>query len=155
MRAMRTMILLSALVFALLAQSAAAAEQLIPSPVDEHVLAVLGNNVPAEAMAENDRGVVPDRFFLRQMTLLLRRPAREQGALEHLLEAQTERTSPNYHRWLTAPQFGERFGPAQSDIALLIRWLAAKGFQVDPVAAGRRTITFSGTAGQVRAALHV
>src|SRR5436305_4944972 len=154
MRDMRTMTL-SALFFLLLAQGAAAAERLILSPVDEHALAVLGNNVPSEAVAENDRGVVPDGLFLRQMTLLLRRPAREQGALEHLLEAQTERTSPKFHRWLTAREFGERFGPARSDVAALARWLTAKRFHVDPLAASRRTITFSGTAGQVRAAFHV
>jgi hypothetical protein len=52
--------LLLGLVFALLAQSAAAGEPLIISPIDEHALAVLGNNVPPQATADNDRGRVLD-----------------------------------------------------------------------------------------------
>ncbi|MBV9572345.1 MAG: S8/S53 family peptidase [Alphaproteobacteria bacterium] len=141
-------------VFALLAQDAGAAQRLITSPIDERVLVPLGNNVRPEAAPENDRGVLADRFPLNGITLLLRRPEAKEAALERLMEQQTDRSSPNYHRWLTAREFGERFGAAPEDVKALREWLAAKGFQVDPVGAGRRTITFSGTAGQVRAAFH-
>ena len=138
--------------FALLGQSAPAADRLITTPVDERALAFLGNNVWPEATPENDRGLVADGFPLKQITLLLRRPAAKQIALERLMEQQAGRSSPNYHRWLTAREFGKRFGAAVADVRVLREWLMAKGFRVDPIAAGRRTITFSGTAAQVGAA---
>lgn len=31
--------------------------------------------------------------------------------------------SPNFHKWITAKQFGERFGVAQQDIDTATRWL--------------------------------
>ncbi|HSC19254.1 MAG TPA: protease pro-enzyme activation domain-containing protein [Rhizomicrobium sp.] len=136
------------------AHSAAARDPYITSAVDEHRLVMLANNVRPEVTPENDRGPVPDAFPLKEITLLLRRTASKEAALERFLEQQTDRTSSNYHRWLTAREFGERFGAAVSDIATLSRWLAAKGFHLDTIAAGRRTITFSGSAGQVRAAFH-
>jgi subtilase family serine protease len=140
--------------FAAVGQTAIAAERLITSPVDEHALAFLGNTVRPEVTLKSDRGVVPDDFPLNQITLLLRRSASKEAALERFLEQQTDPASGNYHRWLTAKEFGGRFGPALRDIAALTRWLDAKGFRVDPIGAGRRTITFSGTARQVRAAFH-
>jgi len=65
-----------------------------------------------------------------------------------------DRNSSHYHKWLTAKEFGKRFGLAQGDIDALVAWLASHGFEVKGMPAGGRTINFSGTAGQVREAFH-
>src|SRR5208282_5891975 len=61
--------------------------------------------------------------------------------------------SPRFHQWLTPEQFGQQFGPADSDLQAVTDWLASQGFQVTKVAAGRTVIEFSGTAGLVRQVL--
>ncbi len=58
--------------------------------------------------------------------------------------------SPNFHKWLTAAEFGQRFGIAESDIQTITDWLRAHGFTVNSVYAGHMVIEFSGNAGQVR-----
>src|SRR5204863_7037334 len=59
-----------------------------------------------------------------------------------------------FHKWLTPQEFGEQFGPADSDIQAVTDWLTSQGFLLNRVTAGRTVIEFSGTAGQVRQALH-
>ena len=49
---------------------------------------------------------------------------------------------------------GAQFGPAASDIQTITNWLSQHGFTVNAVLANRMAIDFSGTAGQVRTALH-
>jgi subtilase family serine protease len=60
--------------------------------------------------------------------------------------------SPNFHHWLTAVEFGERFGPAASDIAAATNWLQSQGFTVNFVYPSGLSIDYSGTAGQAAAA---
>ncbi len=67
---------------------------------------------------------------------------------------QQDKSSPDYHRWLTPEEFGERFGPVQEDIDVIVAWLESYGFRLNNVAPGRRSIEFSGTAKQVHRAFH-
>ncbi|HTT98200.1 MAG TPA: S53 family peptidase [Rhizomicrobium sp.] len=142
---------LAALAFS---QAATAAPQLTSSPVDERVLTTLRPNMPQEATAENDRGRVADSMRIDDMLLVLRRSAEQQAALTKLNHDQNDRNSPLYHKWLTAKEYGKRFGVGHSDADALTTWLSAHGFEVRPLAAGATTIDFSGTAGQVREAFH-
>src|SRR5436305_12228662 len=79
----------------------------------------LGDNLPPEAVPENDRGRIADSFALDHITLLLRRSSANEVALAQLLDDQHDRRSANYHRWLTAREFGRRFGPSQATSATL------------------------------------
>ena len=88
------------------------------------------------------------------MILLLQPDQAQTEALEALLEAQQDPQSPDYQRWLTPEDFGRRFGVSDSDVQQIVQWLAWHGFQVEPPAAARRQIVFSGTAAQVQAAFH-
>ncbi len=91
---------------------------------------------------------------MERMQLVLTRSSQQAAGLHTLLEAQQDKSSLNYHKWLTPEQFGEQFGPADQDIQTVVSWLQTHGFQVNQVAKGRTVIEFSGTAGQVRDALH-
>jgi len=51
-------------------------------------------------------------------------------------------------------EFGSQFGLSQNDLDRVAGWLAAMGFTIDEIAAGRSTLTFSGTVAQVQDAFH-
>lgn len=121
-------------------------------PIDETRRVTLAGNTRPEAKAENDLGEVEDALPLEHMQLLLKRSEAGQRALDAYTESLSDKASPNYHHWLTAEEFGSRFGVAHADIEAVKTWLAGQGFTVNVVYANRLMIDFSGTASQVRAA---
>ena len=127
-----------------LAGEVAAAQDRIVQPVDPARLTALKGHVHPNALAENDRGPVSPAMPIRQATLLFK-PAASIGAF---LAEQQLPGSPNFHKWLTPEQFGDRFGLSANDIAQVTAWLESQGLKVDNVARGRHWINFSGTADQ-------
>lgn len=124
----------------------------ITSPLDENNRARLAHIVRPEANPKNDRGRVADAKVIPDMQLLLHRPDAEQRALDKLSKDLHDPASPHYKKWLSAKEFGRRFGVADSDIKQVSAWLTAHGFHVDGVSGSRTMIVFTGTAGQVREA---
>ena len=137
-----------------LAQPACAASPQISALVNENDLVPLAPNMHPNATPENDRGRVADSMRIEDIVLLLHRPDAEETALTQFMKDQQDRNSPSYHKWLTAKQFGKRFGLAKSDTDAIVSWLSSHGFNVHPLAAGGRTVSFDGTAGQLREAFH-
>jgi subtilase family serine protease len=132
----------------------APARVLITQPIDASQLVTLVGNTRAEATAQNDRGILPDDFALDHMLLELKRSPEREQAVKNFIDEQHDSKSPNFHKWLTAVQLGQLFGPAQQDIDTLTEWLRSSGFTVNTVQPSGMTIDFSGTAGQVRTAFH-
>lgn len=126
---------------------------LVTQALNNNVRVTLRGNTHPLARPEFDRGVAFVGQAMRRMLLLLRRSPEQQAALSKLLTEQQIKSSPNYHRWLTPEQFGQRFGPVDVDIQAVTGWLSSQGFEVGKVSAGRTVIEFSGTAGQVHRAL--
>jgi subtilase family serine protease len=122
--------------------------------VDETKLVALQGNVHALARLEYDRGPVPDSQPLRRLLLVLQRSPEQEAALQALLDEQQDKSSANFHAWLTPEQFGEQFGPADADVHALTQWLTAKGFTDIKVGPGRTVIEFSGNVANVRNAFH-
>ena len=85
---------------------------------------------------------------------MLARSGEQQLALDRFEQELQEKSSPNYHKWVTPDQFGKLYGPADSDIAAIVAWLESHGLTVEPVSPGRTDIAFSGTVSQVEEALH-
>ncbi len=133
---------------------AAPARVQITTPVDNAKRIALAGNVRPEARAANDRGPVPDALPMPHLQLLLARPAERAAALAGAIDDLHDRASPNFHRWLSVAQLGERYGLAAADLALVTRWLEDQGFTVNAVYPGLPLIDFSGTAGAVRAAFN-
>ena len=100
----------------------------------------------------NDRGAVADDFQMEHMLLQLQRPPEQEQALKQFIDQLHDPGSPNFHQWLTAQEFGERFGLAQEDLNAITTWLQSHGFQVNVVYPSGMVIDFSGSAGQVREA---
>ena len=122
----------------------------ITQSVDEKNVFVLKGNVHPFARPEFDQGVLPDALPIGRMLLLLQRSPVQEASLTHLLDDQQNKSSRNYHAWLTPEQFGKQFGPADADIQAVTAWLTSQGFTGMKIGPGRQVIEFSGTAGQVR-----
>src|SRR5579864_9061923 len=98
---------------AAVAQNAAsvAAHPLITQPVDEAQRTVLTGNTHPLARREFDLGSAPASLPMDRMLLVLKRSPDQEWTLRTLLDAQQDKVSPNYHKWLTPEQYGKRFGP--------------------------------------------
>jgi subtilase family serine protease len=129
------------------------------NPAAESQTVTLRGNVHPLARPEFDQGTVNPATRLDRMLLLLNSTPAQQADLDDLVAAQQDPGSPLYHHWLTPAEFGARFGVNDADLAQVSAWLAAQGFTIDEVHAGRRLIAFSGSAAQVaaafRAPLHI
>lgn len=123
--------------------------RLVVAPVDERQMVELSGNTRSEANAQNDRGRVDDSLPLEHMQMLLNRPPETEAALNQFIEELGDKSSPLYHQWLSAEEFGAKFGPAKEDVAAVTAWLASKGFVVNSVHPGGMIVDFSGNAGQV------
>ncbi|HEX9285549.1 MAG TPA: protease pro-enzyme activation domain-containing protein, partial [Nitrospirales bacterium] len=124
----------------------------ITQNIDEGKPFRLAGNTRREANAENDRGAVADDFRVEHMQLQLHRSSDQEQALQQFIEELQSPNFPNFHKWLTAQEFGDRYGVAQQDLDTLTRWLESHGFHVDVVYPSGMVIDFSGNAGQVREA---
>lgn len=116
----------------------------ITQPLDETQTITLQRNTRPEANATNDRGAVPEGFAVEHMLLLLQRSPEQEAALDKLIDQLNDKTSPNFHHWLTAAEFGQRFGVAQEDIDTVTYWLKSHGFRINQVYTSRIMIDFSG-----------
>jgi subtilase family serine protease len=126
----------------------------IIQPVNDSNLTTLTNNVHPLAKAQYDQGEAPDSTPTGMLILTLKRsPAQENALQQFLIDAHTKGTS-SYHKWLTPAQFGEKYGPDDSDLAAVESWLQSKGFTINRVGAGKTAIEFSGTAGEIKSAFH-
>jgi subtilase family serine protease len=126
----------------------------IALPIDDSSLVTLHGNTHPYATAKFDQGAVDSSLTMHRMLLLLQRSPAQESALEELLQEQQDKTSPNFHQWLTPEQFGAQFGPSQQDIQTISLWLQSHGFQVNSVAKGGILIDFTGTAAQVEQTFH-
>jgi len=122
--------------------------------IDDKDTVVLRGNRHQHARAEFDAGATDYSLPMERMVLSLRLSPDKQAELDQLLEEQQDPASPNFHRWLTPEEFGERFGPSSDDIGAITGWLTSQGFTVDEVAKGRTWINFSGAVSNVERALH-
>ena len=139
---------------ATLAQSARQTPLLITQTINENQRVTLPGNIRSEANAANDQGRVADSLPMEHMLLQLQRSTEQTQALDEFVETLHDPSSPNYHKWLTAAQFGQQFGLAQEDLNTIQSWLTLQGFTVNTVYSNGLLIDFSGTAGAVRKAFN-
>ena len=124
----------------------------IPGPIDSSQMVALPGHGDRRALPQYDQGPVERSFQFGRVTLVLAPSPSQQVALDLLLAQQQDRSSPNYHKWLTPEQFADRFGVSQGDINKITAWLETQGFQVFGVPRGRISVSFSGTAAQIQSA---
>ena len=121
----------------------------IPGPIDSSQMVPLKGNVHGLAQSRFDLGRTDANQMMSGVTLIFHPSATQQNDLNKLLAQQQERSSPNYHKWLTPAQFADRFGMSKGDISKAVSWLESQGFTVTSVANSRNQISFDGTVAQV------
>ena len=126
----------------------------ITQQLSESQLTTLSGNVHPNAKAEYDQGAMADSAQTGRLMLVLKRSPTQESALQQFLLDAHSKGSAGYHQWLTPMLFGQKYGPADSDVAIVTSWLQSHGFSVGQVSPGKSTIEFSGTAGQVKSAFH-
>ena len=142
---------LSFVAFLILATfSLAAPPDRISMAVNTASTAPLGLGVAPHIWNEPDQGPVDPAMPLTNLTLLISPAPAQQKAIEKLLAEQQDPHSPNYHKWLTPEQYGERFGLSPNDKKKITSWLQSQGFTNIKLARSSNVITFSGTALQAR-----
>src|SRR5713226_3536135 len=94
------------------AESGQQARARVTQNIDESDRAALRGNTHPEAKAENDRGGVAEDLPMEHMLLQLKRSPEEEQTLQQFIDELHTKGSPNFHKWLTAQEFGERFGLA-------------------------------------------
>lgn len=105
-------------------------------------------------MAQNDLGAAPDDLAMDHILIQLQRSPAQEAAVGQYVASLQDPKSPNYHKWMTAAQFGQDFGASQQDLDTVTAWLTSQGFTVNSVYPSGMVIDVSGTAGQVRQAFH-
>ena len=127
----------------------------INTEINERNLVRIPNNVVKAFNAANDRGAVPDDFPLEHLQLQLKRSVAHEQALEAFIDpVRHDPHSPQFHKFLSAEEFGARFGVAASDLKIVENWLTGHGFRVNFVFPSGMVIDFTGTARLVKAAFH-
>ncbi len=124
----------------------------IAGAVDNSRRAALTGSVHSLSQPAYDRGRVDAATSLPRIVLAFRPSAAQQADLDALLAEQQDRSSPNYHRWLTPEEFGSRFGLSQTDLAKVVAWLQGEGLGVVQIARSRTWVAFGGSVAQVEAA---
>ena len=137
-----------------LGQTAERKPRIVSAVRNDQLVTLPGNVHPAARNSANDRGALPDQRPVTKIRMLLQRSAEHETALEQLMAQQLDPKSPKYHAWLTPQEFGQQFGPEDSDIQAVKDWLSSQGFTDLRVNNGKTLIEFNGTAGAIRNAFH-
>jgi pro-kumamolisin-like protein/subtilase family protein len=145
-------VLVSLLFVAALSHAQVVPENRIRTAISDSDAKQVQGNVHPLARPEFDRGKIADSTLLPRVTIFFKPSPSQQGALSRLLSEQQDRSSPNYHRWITPQEFGASFGLSQNDLAQVTSWLESRGFVVHDIPASRNAVSFSGSAAQVAAA---
>ncbi len=127
---------------------------LITQAVDESKLVTLAGNTRPEATDENDRGVLPDDFPMEHLLLQLKRSPVLESAFQQYIEQLTDKSSLNYHKWLTPQQIGGQYGVADQDLSVIRNWMQSHGLTVEHTYENGMVISFSGTVATIRQTFH-
>ncbi|MGB9489729.1 MAG: protease pro-enzyme activation domain-containing protein, partial [Terriglobales bacterium] len=128
-------------------------EPRVTQQIDDSNLVRLYRNTRPEANFKNDRGAVADTYDIDHIWLQLQRSSEQEQELDQYIDQLNDRTSPNFHKWLTPEEYGQ-FGVAKEDIDKVVGWLEYHGFRVNQIYPNNMLIDFSGTAGQIHDAFH-
>ncbi|MGH7781330.1 MAG: S53 family peptidase [Candidatus Binataceae bacterium] len=112
---------------------------------------LVGNHPEAAAAIATGPEIAPDKTLRMEIFLKLH----DRATLDRLIVAQQDRTSPQYHQWLTRDEFNSRFGPTQSDVAAVSSWLTSQGFTVESADPSQHRVVFTGAATNAEAAFGV
>ncbi len=117
-------------------------------------LVPLSGNVHQFARAQFDAGEAPSTLRPKGLDIVFTKTPEQQQALQQLLAAQQDPKSPQFHKWLTPAQYGQRFGASEATLTAVTNWLKSNGLSVGQLPPGRGHLPFFGSKAQIESALH-
>ena len=111
----------------------------------------LPTGVPESARSQRV-GLLPATTRL-QLSIGL--PLRNRGALNTLFQQVYDRSSANFHHYLTPEQFAQQFGPAEQDYQKVINYAKSNRLEVVRTFANRALVDVAGTVDDVEGMFHV
>jgi subtilase family serine protease len=108
-----------------------------------------------EAVASGVAPLVGHLPGAQRLSLAISLPLRNQAELDDLLQQLYDPQSPSYHKYLSVQEFADRFGPAETDHATVLRFAEANGLAVIETAANRMVVDVEGPASSIENAFHV
>jgi subtilase family serine protease len=112
-----------------------------------HNMVALHGNVAPEAQKLTALGPADAQ---KRLNLEVQFVPQDQAAVNKLLAAQQDRTSADYHKWLTPEEYTQRFGPTEAEYNAVTKWIESQGFTVTGGSRGASTLRFSGTVAQAQ-----
>ena len=123
-----------------------------PAPAAERQM--LHGHVP-DAVAKLNLQSVGRLPATTRLHMSITLPLRNNEALGKLLKEIQDPASPNFHRYLTAEQFNDSFGPTDKDYQAVIAFAKSHGLNVTTTHPGRTLVGLEGAVSDIEAALHV
>jgi subtilase family serine protease len=113
----------------------------------------VSGGLPFVADLAKKQARVPGFRHIGPLTVVL--ASRDPKGLQDLMAAQQNPASPQYHKWLTPQEFGNRFGRLPQEYAQLKEWLRSTGLRVSHQWPNRLQMTVEGPAEAVERAFDV
>jgi subtilase family serine protease len=135
------------------AQTNPNAHALITQHVSDNDLVTVSRGVRGAVKNSADLGRISDDRAFPHIALQLQRGPEQQKALDKFLEDVNNPKSAEFHQWLTAEEFGSRFGVAAEDLAAVKSWVTSHGMTVNSVSANL-VMDVSATTRQLNEAFH-
>ncbi|MGB8012554.1 MAG: S53 family peptidase [Terriglobales bacterium] len=124
-------------------------------------LAVLLIAIPALAQSASGVRTLPNSQILgaedqsKQMNVTFWLNQRDKAGFDDLVRQMYDKSSPNYHHWLTMKEYQARFAPTAGDMAIVRQHLAAHNLQVVATDKFNHYVTARGTVADVQRAAGV
>jgi subtilase family serine protease len=116
---------------------------------DSHVLANSTSSLIANA-----QNLGPEDAS-KEMTVTVWLHQHNKTALDSLVHQMYDRSSPNYHHWLTMEQYNARFAPSAREAATVRDFLADRGLKVSAIHKNNYFLTAKGRVGDIQKAFNV
>lgn len=121
----------------------------ITEPISSARMIALQGNVHGLARPGSDVGRADGGRLIQGISLTFRLSPAQQTDLDQFLAQLGDRSSPNYHKYLTIPQYANRFGMSQNDVNKVVAWIQSQGFTNIKVSPTRNKISFDGSVAQI------
>ena len=102
-----------------------------------------------------DIGRVDGTRTIEGVSLNFKLSASQQADLDQFLAQLGNPRSPNYHKYLTIPQYAKRFGMSQNDLDKVVAWLQSQGLTNIKVAPTHNKVSFDATVAQIESLFSV
>jgi len=116
--------------------------------------ALIAKHVP-DLVTSGQSSVVGRVDSTHVLQLAISLPLRNESELKSLIREIYDPKSPNYHHYLNATEFTQRFGPSEGDYNKVIAWSRAKGLHVRGTPSNRRLIDVEGSVDTINQAFGV